>query len=315
VPVPGVDQLLLSLPTGNPRSPWCVLDLASGAVERGAGMPGALRAAVFPAASDPHARPWALATFGLCQLELQPPLRAAAVARKGIGTYQTELLEIGDDLLGISQRRGKSLLLVSRQDGSTRKRVQVAGACAAYPVDDGAVRLIGPHHAQAADLDPATGRVLARHHLPYGKHAMHAAGQVFALLGDRKDITFAIEGQEREPGQTLVLAVGASDMPPGGMGWDVLPRELTVLDAVTLKIARSAPCPPDAVKVLGIDRDGLVVVGTLSGFALFDSQSLAMVDTYQFPGFQAGSVEQRSTPRVTGSPYSEAITTRTASRP
>ncbi|WP_143028096.1 hypothetical protein [Lentzea albidocapillata] len=109
-----------------------MLDLVSGVAELGTGMPGDLRAAVFPVASGP-AQPWALATFGLCRLELDQRLRVTGIARKGIGKYQTELLDLGQNLLGVGQRRGKSLLLVSKEDGSVRTRIRVAGACAATP--------------------------------------------------------------------------------------------------------------------------------------------------------------------------------------
>lgn len=258
VMIPDTGSVLLSLPPGR-RPRWCVADLVTGQLTRGTGMPGHLRAAAFPAPGSADDRPWILGTHGLGRLELKPKATVTDVVRKGIGTYPSNLLPLGPDLLGIGHRRGRSLLLVSTAAGTPVTRLRVAGPAVAYRLPDERIRVLGPHYAEATDIEPARRAVVARHPMPYGKDVHHLDGVVTALLGDRADY-------ERVDGV-----------------WDVLPQRVAVLDPGTLRIRAQAPAPPDAVEVLGTDRHGGAVLATHHGLVLLDPATLAATASYHLP--------------------------------
>ncbi|MFC0531325.1 hypothetical protein [Phytohabitans kaempferiae] len=256
VPIPDTTSVLMSLPSGG-RPRWCVVDLVTGQMTGGTGMPGHLRAAAFPTPGRGDDRPWVLGTHGLGRLELAPKSTITEVTRKGIGTYPSTLLPLGDGLLGIGHRHGRSLLLVSTSDGAPVIRLKVAGPDIAYPLSDQRIRILGPHHAQATDVDVTTVKVVARHQMPYGKHVHHANSAVTALLGERA-------GYENA----------------GGV-WHIVPRRVAVLDPQSLTTGREAPAPPDAVEVLGSDQDDRLVITNHHGLVLLDPATLAPAATYQ----------------------------------
>jgi hypothetical protein len=265
VPVPGTTSVLLSLPSGN-RPPVCVADLATGQMSRGSGMPGHLRAVVFPTLDGADDRPWILGTHGLGRLQYGPKPTITGVIRKGIGSYPSTLLHLGPDLLGVGHQRGRSLLLVSASNGAALTRLKVPGPTIAYPLADQHIRVLGPHHAQATDIDPTTRKVVARHPMPYGKHVHHTGGAVVALLGERADHNVA------------------DDV------WDVLPQQVAILDAQTLQIRQEAPAPPDAVEVLGYDQDGNLAITNHHGLILLDPTTLTTTATYQLDRQIRGAV-------------------------
>lgn len=279
IAVPGTTSIVMSLPTGGPRSPWCVANVMTGEIQRGIGMPGHLRAIVFPPVEAKHLRPWILGVFGLGRLEFGPRPTVTDVVRKGIGKYQATLIDVDRDLLGVGHHRNASLLLVSKSDGSPVKRIRTAGPQVGYRLPDGRFRILGFHHAQVSDVDTDRRRVTARHRVPYGTGAIHVDDQVIVLLGDRQD---------------FLGPYPDASIPSSGdettLGWDVAPREVAVLDASTLGIRRRAPAPSDAVEILGVDRDGHVVVSTHYGFVLLEPASLTAIATHNQPECIAGAV-------------------------
>src|ERR1041384_5029053 len=127
IAVPGSSEIVLSLPPGGPRTSWCVADLDGGHVRRGTGMPGGLRSIVFPARSAEASRPRALATFGLCRLELTVPA-IESVVRDGIGKYQSTMVDFDDDLLALGNHRAPTMLLVDRRHATPVKRLRAPGS-------------------------------------------------------------------------------------------------------------------------------------------------------------------------------------------
>lgn len=197
-----------------------------------------------------------LCTHGLGRLELSPKPTITGIVREGIGTYPSTLLSLGHGLLGIGHRRGRTLLLASATDGTPVTRLRVAGPTLAYPLPDQRIRILGPHHAQATDIDVAARKVTARHQLPYAANVLQAGDVVTALIGNRRDYEVA------------------DDV------WDVLPQHVAMLDPWTLQLSRQAPAPPDAVEILGADLAGNLIVTNHHGFALLDPTTLTTTATY-----------------------------------
>ncbi|WP_130341871.1 hypothetical protein [Herbihabitans rhizosphaerae] len=282
IPMPGTASVLLSLPSNGSRCPWCVVDLNTGATVRGTAMPGDLRAAVFASdAEDP--RPWVLATYGLGRLELEPRPRITDVTRKGIGKYQAELFDVGHGLLGISHRMSKSLLLVSASDGSRVKRLAMPGAHLAVPLPNGHMRFLGLHHGGACDVDVSAAKVVRRYQVPHGTDARLAGDRIVALVGERREVRPVRAGETPVPGAPIVMLAGPDDGTDPDLGFWVDTDEIVVLDADTMEVRRRVPAPPSAVRVLGEDSTGRIVVGTNRGFALLSPDSLHVVTAYQRP--------------------------------
>ena len=180
VRIPDTTSLIMSLPSGGASTPWCVVDVVSGDVRRGVGMPGDLRA-VLHADGEP---PWALATYGLGRLHFEPKPRVTDVVRKGIGKYHTTLIRVDDELLGIGHRDRQTLHLVSAADGTPVRRIKVRGPHLAYRLANGLLRVVGVFEGEATDLDTTTRRVTARHPLPEGTSAFHHGDTLLVLRGE-----------------------------------------------------------------------------------------------------------------------------------
>jgi hypothetical protein len=298
VAVPDSTRVLLSLPGGS-RNPWCTVDLATGQIVRGTKMPGNLRAAFFPPSESSDPRPWVLCAYGLGRLQLDGRATVTDVVRKGIGSFQTALLDLGDGLLGVGHRRGKTLLLLSAADGTAVKRIRVPGPDLSYRLPDGRVRVLGMHHAQVTDIDLNSRTVVGRHSIPYGAGARRIDNALIALIGQRQDIRVVDDSADARPGGTLVLRLrqpehwpdrAAAPRPEPDLGWDIEREEVAIIDAVDLTIRRTAPVPPSAVEVLGVDHDGRIAVATQDGLTLLDPDTLKAVASHQTPHGILGAV-------------------------
>jgi len=292
LPVPGTSRVLLSLPTGGPRTPWCTIDVTTGQTLRGTGMPGYLRSAIFPPSQCDDPRPWVLGAYGLGRLEMDGRAKVTEVVRKSLGSYQTTLIDLGEGLLGVGHWRGKSLLLLSAVDSRAVKRLRVPGPGVSYRLPDGRVRILGLHYGQATDIDVTQRAVVGRVPVPYGTSARHIDNTVIALLGQRHDIRIVDDAADARPGGTVVLRVRprlatgdqtAEPPTPPDLGWDVEPTEIAVLDADDLTIRRSAPAPADAAEILGTDPRGHIVATTRHGLILLHPLTLAPVGSYHTP--------------------------------
>ncbi len=223
VRVPGTTSVLSTLPGG--RMYLC--DVLTGEIRTGQRLAGELRAVVFDGGHVGRADgAWALATFGLCRISLASLTRTGENIRQGLGKYQGRMVALSHDVLGISSFYGKSLILVSRHDGTVLKRLRMGAPALVYPLPGGRHRCWSPHNAVATDLDLASARCVARHPLPYGKGPVLIGDQVLALTGEREDMP------------------GVPDV------WDVRSRHVTTFDAWTLtelhRGARSPSLPPEA---------------------------------------------------------------------
>ena len=256
IAVPGTSSVLVSLPPGGPRTPWCLADLDTGRIVRGTCMPGHLRDAVFPPAGDPDPRPWVLGTFGLGRLQLEPRPTVVGIVRKGLGTYKHRVADLGGGLLGVGQDDGRSLILVRASDGVLVKRLSLAGPTLAYPLPGGRARVLSLYHAEVSDVDLTSTTVIARRPLPAG------AGAGAALLGD--SVVAVLDPDRTEPA-----------------GGDVPPQRIVVWDAADLTVRRMAHAPERAYDVLGADHAGRIAVSVRHGFELLDPVTLASVGGYR----------------------------------
>jgi hypothetical protein len=252
----------MSLPSAGASRPWCVADVVSGEITRGVGMPGDLRAMVHNG-DEP---PWALATYGLGRLHLEPRLRVTDVVRKGLGKYHTTLIRVDDELLGIGHRNGRTLLLVSAEDGTPVRRIKLRGPHLAYRLANGLLRVVGVFEGEATDVDTATRRVTARHPLPEGTSAFHHGTELLVLRGEFAVLdaeTFAVHRVGPVPDDAVEIAgvdrngrivVGTTD------GFVLVDADsFAVLDRFTLPtlIDGVALLPEhDTAGVLTFDHDG-----------------------------------------------------------
>ena len=69
-----------------------------------------------------------LGAYGVGRLQFEPRPTVTDVVRKGLGKWQTSLVDLGAGLLGVGHRRARSMSLVSTLDGRLVKRVRAAGA-------------------------------------------------------------------------------------------------------------------------------------------------------------------------------------------
>lgn len=274
IALPDSTSVMFTLPSMGARSPWCVVDVSTGEIRRGRGMPGDLTA-LLHGTDDPH---WGLAAYGLVRLRLDGRLEVTDVFRKGIGKYLRTLVDFDHDLLAVANRSLSSVLLVSKVDGSAVKRIKMAGPDLAYPLSDRRLRFLSFHHAEATDVDVARRKVITRHPLPYGQGARHVGDEVIVLSGERHDFRIVDVAADAEPGTTVILGVGDVQAPAG---WDVVPSGIAVLDACTLEVRRRAPLAHDCVEVLGTDTTGRIVVSTRNGFLLLDPRTLAVTATHE----------------------------------
>jgi hypothetical protein len=263
--LPGTRSVVLTLPSGGSRSPWCAVDLDFGHVTKGTSMPGPLRELVVPDDAD-DARPWVLGIHGLGRLELATDRPTVAdVVRKGVGTYPATLVDYAPGLLAVGHPHRDSVVLVSTADGSVLKRLRASGS-PAYRLPDGLLRMVTFHHGRAYDVDTDRHRVVRRHELPPGKGARLVDGSVVALVGERRPLQ-------------VMTATGAEEVTfPGG--WSVPSAEVVALDALTLAVQHRATAPDDAVGVLGRDAAGRVVVGRHGGLSILVPPTYAEVGRF-----------------------------------
>ncbi|WP_433288140.1 hypothetical protein [Micromonospora sp. CA-244673] len=280
--LPGTTSVLFTLP-GGARTPWCTVDLPTGRILRGTGMPGPLRAALFPSVVADDPRPWVLGAYGLGRLQFEPRPTVTDVVRKSLGKWQTSLVDLGSDLLGVGHRRTRSMALVNALDGRFVKRFRAAGGGIGYGLPNGQVRILGLHHAEACDFDPAAFKVTARHAVPYGTDAVLADDAVIALVGERRDIERVYDVRELPDEGTSVLSTAppAADDVAVDLGWNVLPRRVVVCGAIDLRVRREESAPAGTVQILGRDSDGRIVLGTRTGLVLLDQQTLSTVAEYR----------------------------------
>ena len=282
--IPGTTSVLFTLP-GGARTPWCTADLTTGQLTRGTSLPGPLRDAHFPSMAEEDPRPWVLGMYGLGRVRFAPKPMVTDVIRKGLGKYQTCLIDLGSGLLGVGHRRNQTMTIVNTIDGGIVKRLRVGGPLIGYPLPEGRVRIIGLHHAQACDLDITAGKVVARHVLPYGSDALLVDDGVLAVLGERQDIKRVYQVQDLPSQGPGVLSVGP---PPNGdsdenLGWTVIPSRIGVIGAHDLAVRRESAAPPQTRQILGTDRDGHVVLGTQTGVVLLDPVTLSPIAEHHTP--------------------------------
>jgi hypothetical protein len=254
VRVPGTTSVLSTLPGG--RMYLC--DVLTGAIRTGQRLAGELRAFVFDGAHvDRAAGAWALTTFGLCRISLASLTRTGENIRQGLGKYQGRMVALSHDVFGISSFYGRSLILVSRHDGTVLKRLRMGAPALAYPLPDGRHRCWSPHNAVATDLDLASARCAARHPLPYGKGPVLIGDQVLALTGEREDM----------PGVPNV--------------WDVRSSHVTTFDAWTLTELHRIPAPEDSIEVLGTDVAGRILITSRRAVTFLTPGGFDVETTYQ----------------------------------
>src|SRR5262249_21794673 len=230
----------------------------TGAIRTGQRLAGELRAVVFDGGHvGRDGGAWALTTFGLCRISLASLTRTGENIRQGLGKYQGRMVALSHDVLGISAFFGRSLVLVSRHDGTVLKRVRMGAPALVYPLPDGRHRCWSPHNAVATDLDLASARCAARHPLPHGKGPVLIGDRVLALTGEREDMP------------------GVPDV------WDVRPRHVTTFDAWTLTEFRRIPAPEDSIEVLGTDVEGRILITSRRVVTFLTPGGLDVETTYQ----------------------------------
>lgn len=264
IALPGAASVLLSLPSKGATCRLCRVDLVGGRTVTGKGLPGDLRAVVLD--DDSAVAGWALATYGLCRISLDPLARTGEVVRAGIGKHQSHLFALSTDLLGVSQFHGASVSLVSRATGAVVTRLRTGAPALVHDLVDGTKRCWSPHRAGCADLDVDRRGVTARHEIPYGRGP--------ALVGDRM----------------LVVCGERVDNPHAPGVWHTTADELVAFDAHTLAIVARGAAPRTAIEVLGADAAGRIVVSTARGFGLHDPTSLTVVAVHEEPGEIGGAV-------------------------
>ena len=261
--VPNTTNVLSTLPGGK----MYICDALTGKVRTGQRLAGELRGVVFDGEEQGRADgAWALTTYGLCRISLTSLTRTSENIRQGIGKYQGRMVALSHDLLGISSYYGRSLILVSRHDGTVIKRLRMGAPALVYSLPDGRHRCWSPHNAVATDVDLASARCVARHPLPYGKGP--------ALVGD----------------QVLALSSAREDMPGVPNVWDVRSRHVMAFDAWTLTELRRTEAPEGSIEVLGADIEGRVLVTSRRAVTVLTPGSFDVEDVYRHHANLGGAV-------------------------
>jgi len=214
---------------------------------------GDLRDVVFDAETDGTA--WALATFGLCRIDVGSLTKIGDDIRQGIGKYQWRMLAVSDDVLCISAYQGRSMVLVSRRDGTVIKRLRMGAPELVHRLGDGRHRCWSFHHAVATDLDLRSGRCVARHRTPYGKGLVVVGDQVVALCGEREDTPFPNV-------------------------WNIDATHVIAFDADTRTPVRRAEAPEHSIEVLGADAASRIVIAARHTISVLSPVTLEVEGTY-----------------------------------
>ena len=244
VQVPGTSEVLLTPPSAASRSPWLRLDVATGELVAGSGMPGPMRDVLVPRTGR-NRRWWVLGTYGVGRVDPSDPT-VRDVLRTGIGKYPNRLVDLGDHL-AIASDLSTMVVLVPVEGGPPVGRLRLPRPGRAVDLGDGLVRVFSPRSGAAYDVDTARLKVVGKHDIPAGKGDRVAGGSVVYLVGER--------GR---------------------------PRTLTSLDPVDLTartVGRFAGT--EAVEVLGAGQDGSLVVTTMTGFSVLDAASGAVLATHE----------------------------------
>jgi hypothetical protein len=284
---PGTTEVLLTLPSAASRTPWARVDLASGDLGSGSGMPGPLRSVYFPdAGEDP--RWWVLGLHGLGRVHPDEPWAVRDVVRSGIGRYPNRLFSLGAHLAVGTDLSG-NVVVLSKASAETVGRLRLPMGSTSTEAE-GLTRVFAPREGKVYDVDPVRVKVVRRHRIPSGKGERLIGETLFYLAGETAPIRVLAEGSVPRPGVPVVVGDGAGTT----VGATVVARELVGVNAHTLEPAcigphGGVPVPADAVEVLGVDRDDRLVVSTRDGFVLVDAGSGAMLAEHVEPGGLVGA--------------------------
>ncbi|TDO33207.1 hypothetical protein EV643_1335 [Kribbella sp. VKM Ac-2527] len=252
VRVPNSTTVMSTLPGGK----LYVCEPLTGDLRAGMRLAGDLRDVVFDdGETNGASEAWALATFGLCRIDVESLTRTGDNVRRGIGKYQGRMVSLSETVLGISAYHGRSMLLVSRRDGTVIQRLRMGAPELVYALGDGRHRCWSPYHAVATDLDVRAQRCVARHPLPYGKGPILAGDQVVVLCGERQDTPFPNV-------------------------WNIDPTHVVAFDAGTLTPVWSAAAPEQSIEVLGRDSSGRIVIASRHAISVLNSVALEVEGTY-----------------------------------
>ncbi|MEV0291846.1 hypothetical protein AB0H36_47680 [Kribbella sp. NPDC050820] len=252
VRVPNSSTVISTLPGGK----LYVCEPLTRDLQAGMRLAGDLRDVVFDDnETDGATRAWALATFGLCRIDVGSLTRIGENIRRGIGKYQGRMVALSDGVLGISAYHGRSMVLVSRCDGTVIKRLRMGAPELVYPLGDGRHRCWSLYHAVATDLDLRSQRCVARHRLPYGKGPVLVGDRVVALCGEREDTPFPNV-------------------------WNIDATHVIAFDADTLTPVWRAEAPEQSIEVLGRDASGRIVIAARRTVSVLSPVTLEVEGTY-----------------------------------
>lgn len=286
---PGTTEVLFTLPSAASRTPWARLDLASGELGSGSGMPGPLRCVHFPeVGEDP--RWWVLGLHGVGRVDPEDPSAVHDVVRTGVGRYPNRLFSLGATHLAVGTDLSSNVVLLSKASAAPVGRLRLPKGSTSLTQAEELMRVFAPREGKVYDVDPVRLKVARRHTIPCGKGERLVGETLFYLAGEITPIRVLAPGEAPQPGVPVVLGQGAGTT----VGATVVPRELVSVNVHTLQLTGigphgSVPVPANAVEVLGVDREERVVVSTRDGFILVDSRSGAVLAQHVEPGGLVGA--------------------------
>lgn len=286
---PGTTEVLFTLPSAASRTPWARLDLASGELGSGTGMPGPLRCVHFPeTGEDP--RWWVLGLHGVGRVHPEDPSAVHDVVRAGIGRYPNRLFSLGAAHLAVGTDLSGNVVLLSKATAAPVGRLRLPKGGTSLTQAEGVVRVFAPREGKVYDVDPVRLKVARRHKIPAGKGERLVGETLFYLAGEITPIRVLAPGEAPQPGVPVVLGHGAGTT----VGATVVARALVSLDVHTLQPTSIGPhgsvsMPANAVEVLGVDREARLVVSTRDGFILVDTESGAVLAEHVEPGGLVGA--------------------------
>lgn len=286
---PGTTEVFLTVPSAASRAPWARLDLASGELSSGSGMPGPLRSVYFPeAGEDP--RWWVLGLYGVGRVHPEDPSGVHDVVRAGIGRYPNRFFSVGAAHLAVGTDLSGNVVLLSKASGEPVGRLRLPKGSTSRVEADGLIRVFAPREGKVYDVDPVRLKVVRRHQIACGKGDRLIGETLFYLAGEITPIRVLAKGEAPQPGVPVVLGHGAGTR----VGATVVARELVGVNVRTLQPTGigplgSVPVPAEAVEVLGVDREARLVVSTRDGFVLVDAGSGAMLAQHVEPGGLVGA--------------------------
>lgn len=254
---PDRPTVMMSLPRGAGLLPWVTVDLENEAIRVSKGLRGELRDGL---ASGDEAL--CLTTHAVCRLRLFPEPEVLATYRpKGLGTYLWRMLDFGPELIAVTGWASKSVLVLSRSDGSVVKRIAAIAPQSSARINDKVVRLFAFHGGEILDVDLRTLKPIARHRVPDGTRAAVSNGEIFTILGPRR---------AADPHVDLKQV------------WRIEPKELVVFSP-DLEVARRVPAPSRAREILAV-TDGVIVIATDRGVALVGASDLREIGAVDIEG-------------------------------